>query len=191
VRKLAILVTVSLAVALATNALAGGKKEREARAKPEQASGVFISATIEGGVAKWKLTVDGEGEKTFEMPANVIVMYADKNGNKQARQIRTPGKKAPEPKGNALIAQGEIVKVEKQGKNLALTLKTADGEVQLSLRDQLAVMYRKGADDKLTAMGISPAGGKGGGKKGEGGGKKGEGGARKGKNDQANPPANL
>jgi hypothetical protein len=181
VRKLTAFVTLALAVALAGSALAREKKERKERAKPERIAGVCASASLEAGTVSLKVTVDNEGEKTVEMPANVVVMYSEKGGQKRVRTIRTAGKKAPEAKGNMQVVQGEITKAEKQGTSLAITVKTADGDQQFELPDKLTIMARED-DGKLKARGIAP---------GRRGGKKGGGRERRRKKDPANPPENL
>ncbi len=116
------------ALAAVGTARAGGRKEQD---PPKTVSGVFISATPKEGAGTFevKMALDNEGEKLFELPARVTIMYLEGNGEKRVRLIRVPaGKRAPEAKGNGLIAQGTLVKAEVQGAAVALTLKSGEGE---------------------------------------------------------------
>ena len=150
------------ALAVVGSALAGGRKEQAA---PKSGTGVFISATLKEGAAAFevKMALDNEGEKVFELPAQVVVTYIEKNDKKTVRTIRVAGgKQAPEAKGNGLIAQGTLVKVEVQGAVVALTLKSGEGEAageqQFTMSSRLRLGYRDAAG-KLVLQHIT-AGGK-------------------------------
>jgi len=155
------LIVVAVALAVAGGALAGGRKEQE---PPKNGSGVFISATPKPGAGTFevKVALDNEGEKLFELPAQVVVMYMEKNGEKRVRMVRVPGgKRAPEAKGKALIAQGTLVKAELQGANVILTLKSGEGdnaaEQQLPMASRIQIAYHDEAG-KLIIQHINPAG---------------------------------
>ena len=151
------------ALAVAGSAVAGGRKELM---PPKSGSGVFISATPKPGAVTFevKMALDNEGEKLFELPAQLAIMYGEKNGQRQVRLIRVPGgKHAPEAKGKALIAQGTLVKAEVQGAAVVLTLKSGEGdaagEQQFSMDSRLQLAYHAEAD-KLVIQHINPGGGK-------------------------------
>ena len=187
-RKSLAVLGVALALALASDAFAGGKREKPERVPPTKGTGLFVSATVAGDVSTWKLTMEGDepGEKTFELTTNVVVTYTEKNGVNMARQLRRAGKKAPEPKGKMLVATGTLVKAEAQDNKVAVTLKVGDAEQQFLMTKKMTVTYRA-ADNKNVALGFASAGG---GRKGEGGGKKGEGGGGK-KNKVDKAPDNF
>jgi len=182
VKRATVCITLLVGLALACGALAGEKKKR---AKPERATGAFVSATVEGGTCTWKIAVDEAGEKTFAMAGQVAVMYSEKNGAQRVRMIRVAGKKPPKAKGNMQVATGDLVSVAKEGKSVVAKIKTADGEKDFMLTERLGVMYRE-ADGAATAMAVTAAGRQ----KGKDGEKKrGEG--RKKKNKDGGAPENL
>jgi len=140
------------AVVLAGQAFAGGKRE-----KPEDANGKFVSAALAAETIQWKLAMEADGvEKTFDMAADVCVTYTEKNGQKRASSIAPPGKKAPEAKGNRLVASGKFVKAEFQGKQVAVTVKVADQEQVFLIGQALTVRYTQ-QGDKLVASRIAAA----------------------------------
>jgi len=167
----------AVGLALATSALAREKGEgRKKRGKQKQATGTFVSAELAGEVVNWKLALDEEGEKTFEMAAQVGVLYSEKNDRKRARRVFAIGKKMPQPRGKMQVAQGKFVKAEMQGRKVVVTLKVGEGaeaaDQDFALPSRLAVRYRDRAGT-LTATSIGPGGrGKGREKKQEGEGKK-------------------
>ena len=168
-RKTVAILGVVLALALASDVFAGGKREKRERVPPTKGTGQFVSATVAGDVSTWTLTMEGDepGEKAFELATNVVVMYTEKNGVNMARQLRRAGKKAPEPKGKMLVATGTLVKAEAQNNKVAVTLKVGDEEQQFLMTKKMTVTYRA-ADNKNVATGIGSAGRggkKGGGKK--------------------------
>jgi hypothetical protein len=176
------------ALALAASALAGGRKEQAA---PKNGSGVFVSATPKPGAGTFemKVALDNEGEKVFELPAEVAVMYLEKNGLKRVRMVRVVGgKHAPEAKGNAQMVQGTITKAEVQGALVVLTIKTGEGdaatEQQLPMSSRIEIAYHEDAG-KLIVQHISAAARR---EKGEKGAKP----ERRGKGAPANdPPENF
>lgn len=147
-------------LAVAGVALAGGRKEQNA---PKEGGGVFISATpkAEGGALDLKMALDNEGERVFELPARVAVMYLEQNEKKLVRMIRVPGRRAPEAKGNALIAQGTLTKAELQGNRVLVTLKVGEGDKaadqQFTMASRLEIAY---CDEggKLIVQHLSAAG---------------------------------
>jgi len=183
VRRLVVALMV-LGAGLAGAAYAGGKKE-ERQAK--RATGALISATLEGGMIKWKIALDGEGEKVFQMAPQVSVMYTEKNGNKIARAVRPQTARAAEAKGNALIAQGEFVKAELQGNKVLMTIKAGEGEKATQevygLPSRLIVAYQDG--EPLTALAIHAQGG------GKDKPEKGDRGGKRNKEGDNKPPENL
>jgi len=157
-KRLAIIVA---AMAAAGVAAAGGRKEQ---APPKNASGVFVSATPKPGAGTFemKVALDNEGEKVFELPAQVVVMYLEKNGLKRVRMVRVlGGRHAPEAKGNAQMVQGTLTKAEVQGALVVLTLKTGEGdavaEQQLSMSSRIELAYHDEAG-KLIVQHIAAAG---------------------------------
>ena len=178
-----VVVALVLGTVLASNAWAREKKERAAA---KEATGTFVSATpkAEGGAVTWKLALDGEGEKAFDMTQPVVVTYSEKNNQKHARMIRPAGKKAPEPKGKTLVAQGQLTKAETQGKRVIVTVKVGDGaqaaDQEFTLTSRVSVRYQDGEPPAALAITSAGKGEKGAGKKGD---KKDNGGAK--------PPENL
>ena len=173
-RKL-VVVALVLGTVLAGNALAREKKER---AEAKEGTGTFVSATIkpEGGAVTWKLALDGEGEKAFDMTQPVVVTYSEKNNQKHARMIRPVGKKVPEAKGKTLVAQGQVTKAETQGKRVIVTVKVGDGadaaEQEFTLTSRLTVRYRDGEPPAALSIASAGRGEKGAGKKKDDGGVK-------------------
>jgi hypothetical protein len=160
---------------LAGAATAGEKGKKGGQGA--KATGTLVSAALEGEQVTWTVDVEAEegveaGQKTFEMPASVVVMCAEKNGQKRVRGIRAVGKKEIKAKGNMTVVKGTFVKLEVQGRKATLTITADDGEQTLDMGAHVTVMFRE-RRGKTTAMGIVAARGKGGaGKKGEGKGKK-------------------
>ncbi|MBM4038118.1 MAG: hypothetical protein FJ290_06345 [Planctomycetes bacterium] len=155
------LCVVAVAMAVAGSAVAGGRKELM---PPKNGIGVFISATPKPGAGTFevKMALDNEGEKLFELPAQLAVMYAEKNGQRHVRLVRVPNAKhAPEAKGNALIAQGTLVKAEVQGGQVVLTLKSGEGdaagEQTFTMASRVQLAYHAEAD-KLIIQHINPGG---------------------------------
>ena len=157
-RSRAFVIALVLGMAAVGQAWAGARKEK---GDAKEASGTFVSATVDGATVKWKLAVDMEGEKVYEMPAQVAVLYVERNGQKVAHLIHTPGKRAQEAKGNRLIAQGTVVKAEVQGNKVALTLKAGEGEnageQQFTLGSRLTVSYLDGTPLVAVAFRVGKA----------------------------------
>ncbi|HUT36702.1 MAG TPA: hypothetical protein VNE39_24660 [Planctomycetota bacterium] len=156
-----LLSVVAVALVVAGSALAGGRKDQE---PPKTGSGVFVAATPKPGAGTFELKValDNEGEKLFELPAQVAVMYTERNGQRQVHMVRVPGgKRAPDAKGKALIAQGTLVKAETQGANVVLTLKVGEGdaaaEQQFTMPRRIQLAYHNAAG-KLAVQHINAAG---------------------------------
>jgi len=157
VKKLGFALALVLGMALLNTAMAREKGDKPKREPPKQATGTLVSATLDGGTIKWKLALDGEGEKTFDMGSQVTIMYAEKNGEKMVRMIRASTGKAAEAKGKALTAEGTFVKAETQGNKVVVTIKSGDAEQAYNLTSRLGVAYREG--EPLTALSIQAAGG--------------------------------
>jgi hypothetical protein len=160
-------------LALASTATAGEKKG----GKGGKATGTLVSAALEGEQVTWTVDVEAEegveaGQKTFEMPASIVAMCSEKNGQKRVRAIRAVGKKEVKAKGNMTLVKGTFVKLEVQGRKATLTIKADDGEQTLDMGAHVTVMFRE-RRGKAMATGFTAARGKGGaGKQGEGKGKK-------------------
>jgi hypothetical protein len=186
-RKVAGILCVALSVALAGSALAREKKEKRERVKPTKVTGTFVSAELAGESVNWKLTLDEGGDKTFEMAANVVVMYSEKDGTNRARMLRAAGKKAPQAKGNTKVAQGTFVTAVAEGNKVVVTLSVDGAEQAFELSQKLGVMAR---DDKALVIASAGRGGKKDRAAGEG--KKKGGGKRKKKGgDEEAAPDNL
>jgi hypothetical protein len=156
-------VTVGLVAALV---LAGSALAREAgekgkgRRKGGQDKGQFVSATLEGEAITWTLKVEDAGEeKSYQMPADVIVLYADRGGQKTVRALGSKGKKTPEPKGKMQVAEGRFVKAEADGDQVAITIKVGEEEQAFSMASKLAVAYRERRGENI-ARRIKPIGGR-------------------------------
>ncbi len=130
-------------------AVAGARKD----ALPlKDASGTFISATLKPGAGAFdlKVALDNEGEKTLELPAQLVIMYVEKNGEKLARHIRVPGaRRVPEGKGKVLVAQGTLTKAEIQGTRIVFTLKVGEGDAaadqQFTMASRIELAYQEDA----------------------------------------------
>jgi len=153
------------AVLALTGTAMAAEKEKKAGKAAEKAEGTLTGAAVNGDQVAWTLST-AEGEKTFDMAASVIVMCADRKGQKQARMIRAMGKKEPKAKGKMTFVKGSITKVEVQGNAATITVKTDDAEEALPMGTAVSVAYRE-RKGKTTATAITAAskGGKGGGKK--------------------------
>ncbi len=149
-----------VALAVAGSALAGAEKEQIA---PKEGSGVFISATpkADGGTLDLKVALDNEGEKVFELPARVALVYKQKGDRGLLSMIWVVGQPAPEAKRTGLVAMGTLAKAEIQGTNVLLTLKVGEGykatKQQFTMVSRLRITYQ---DDggKLTVQHITPIG---------------------------------
>lgn len=172
----------------AGSVLAGARKEALAH---KEASGAFVSASPKEGAAAFELKValDNEGEKVLELPARLAIAYVEKNGQKHARLVRVPGRREPAAKGNALIAQGTLVKAELLGARVTLTLKSGEGDAAAEERylmpSRLAIAYRD-EGGKLIVHSLGPAAR---GERAEKPAKRER--ARKGQQPDAKPPENL
>jgi hypothetical protein len=156
-RRLLALAGLVAALAVVGNAFAGEPGAKREKAKQEEGIGKFVSATLDAEKIAWKLSMEADGvEKTFDMAADVTVIYTEKNGQKHASSIAPTGKKAPEAKGTRLVATGKFVKAEFQGKQVAVTVKVADAEQVFLMPQRLGVRYTQQAD-KLVASRISTA----------------------------------
>ena len=147
-------VIVALAIGgLVTSALAQQEKKQR-RGKPEKVSGTFVSASVEGGQVELKIDTD-DGEKTYQMSASVVALCREKNGQKLARMIRVSrGRRAPQPKGNMQVVQGDIQSAALQGNKVVVTIKPAEGEAtSVALTSNVSVLCRQGK-----AMAIVSAG---------------------------------
>ncbi len=147
-----LLAGLALGIAVAGTASAGGRVDK---ANLKRVSGTFVSLAIEGATAKWKLTIENEGEKTFEMPAAVVVAYTEKNGVKIVHQIRAAGGRVPD-KGKGLIAQGTLLKAEPQGNGVAFSIKSGEGEnagqQDFTTSNRLNIAYQDGQPPVIFAI---------------------------------------
>ena len=151
---------VALAVAVACGTAFAREKKEGAKGggKMETVAGTFVSAAVEGETCTWKITAEDGTEKALPMATNVVVMYMEKGEQKRAMQIRVAGKKAPEAKGNRLVATGTLTGATAAGRGVTVTVKVEDKDVEFMLPKKVTLMVR---GDK--ALGIAPA--SGGGKK--------------------------
>lgn len=153
-RKVRSAIAILAIAGLVTSALAQQEKKQR-RGKLEKVTGTFVSATVENGTVTVKINID-DGEKTYEMSATVVAICREKNGEKLARMIRVSrGGKAPQPKGNMQVVQGDIQSAVLQGNKVIVTIKPAEGEATtVSLTARINVLCREGK-----AVGIASAGG--------------------------------
>lgn len=189
-RKLLAALSLGLVLAIAGQATAreggeGGKKrkaergEGKKRQKPERAQGTLEAASLKGGNIEWTVAVEdedgGKASKTFQMSANVLVAYAERDGTNHARMIRAAGRKTPEGKGKTQFAQGTFVQAAVAGDAATLTIKVGDEEKPFQMGTAVKVAYRAAGDGTLTALiiggGRPPRKAKGEGRGGKRGGK--------------------
>ena len=153
-RKMSFAVAALAIVAMATAALAQQQEKKRRGGKLERVTGTFVSATVENGTVTLKVNTD-DGEKTYEMSATVLAICREKNGQKLARMIRVSrGRRAPQPKGNMQVVQGDIQSAALQGNRVVVTIKPAEGEATtVALTSNVSVLCRQGK-----AMAIVSAG---------------------------------
>jgi len=154
-------------VALASTATArekGAKDKKAGKGGGTKVEGALTAAAVAGDEITWTVSA-ADGEKTFSMAATVVVMVAEKNGQKQARMIRAAGKKDPKAKGNMTIVKGTFVSLAVQGNAATLTVKTDDGDQALPMGTKVAVSARERKGKTIAqAITVSAGKGKGGGK---------------------------
>jgi len=140
-RKMWFAVATLAIVGLVTGALAQEQEKKRRGGKLEKVTGTFVSATVEGGNVQLKISTD-DGEKTYEMPATVVAICREKNGQKLARMIRVSrGRKAPQAKGNMQVVQGDIQSAALQGNKVVVTIKPAEGEAtSVALTSNVSVL---------------------------------------------------
>ena len=139
-----------LALAWATTALAG-----EDRPRPKQATGDFVSAELAGDVVKWQIDQGQEaGKKTFELAAEVKVTYAEKDGVKQAQNIRAASGPDRPAREGTVVAKGKFASAKLQGENVLVTITTeGDKALEVTLPKKLSVYYRE-EEGKVTVFSI-------------------------------------
>ena len=152
-RRWTALVGLVAALAMAGSAVAGarGDKKKGDRPKPTKETGTFVSATVdataEPKTITWKLTAEDGTEKTYTMPAEVIVMFGERNENKIARGIAPKGKKEPKVKGKMKLCVGEFLKADDAGKRFTMIVKgvivTADAAAAGDAAEQTLTMPKK------------------------------------------------
>jgi len=140
------------ALAWAAPILAG-----EERPRPKQATGTFVSAQLAGDVVKWELDLGQDaGKKTFEMSAEVKVIYTEKEGVKQAQSIRRAAGRDRPAKEGTVVAKGKFAAAKLQDENVLVTITPAEGDkaLEFTLPKQLSAWYLEGDDGKVTVFGI-------------------------------------
>lgn len=150
-------VLAALAFALSVGDLASARGDKYLA---KHSYGVIISATpkADGGTFDLKVAFDVEGEKTLELPAELIVV-CEKGDQKKARTVRAKDKKPLELEDPAksLIAKGTLTKAVVQGTDLLLTLKSDDAtEQQFSMPTRRLIVYTP-EGEKLTVGHLMPA----------------------------------
>jgi hypothetical protein len=143
------------AFAVGSVALAGEPGVPKEKPKGGHATGTFASATLEGENILWKINTEGV-EKTYEMGADVVVLYTEKGGQKNVASIGSKGRRAVEAKGKQQVAEGKFVKAALEGGKVSITVKVADAEQIFVLTQEVSVSYRE-KQGKLLANRITPA----------------------------------
>ena len=148
-RRWTALVGLVAALAMAGSAVAGepGAKKK-GRGKGTKETGTFVSAAVDAETITWKLTAEDGTEKTYTMPAEVIVMFAERNEKKIARGIGPKGKKEPKVKGKAKLCIGTFLgKAESAGNRFTMTVNgkilTADAADAGEAADHIFTMSTK------------------------------------------------
>ena len=159
-------VALAIVVAWGTRGLAQEKKKGKGRGKAEQVAGTLTEAAVAGETVTWKITAEDGTEQALAMATNVVVMYAERNGQNRVMQIRVAGKKVPEAKGKRLVAQGTLKAVAIEGRMATVTVTVGAEDKAFQLPKKVRLMAREKADGTKAAIGIGPGGGRR--KKGEG-----------------------
>jgi hypothetical protein len=154
-------VALALAVALGTCALAGEKKERKERPKPQTTAGTLTGGAVAGETVTWKVAAEDGAAKEVPMATNVVVIYSDKNGQSRAQMIRVAGKKTPAAKGNRLVATGTLKAVAVEGRKATVTVTVEGEDKEFALGTKVKIMAREKNDGTVQAMMLSAAGGGG------------------------------
>lgn len=148
-------VVVGLVLALACVALAG----EEPKARPNVASGTFVSAELAAETIKWQLDLGADaGKKTYEMAAEIKVQYLEKEGVKQAQAIgAAAGRDFRELEG-AVVAKGKFASAKLDGDKVTVTIALPEGGKTLDVvfPAKLMVIFRQDGE-KLTAYRIGIA----------------------------------